>query len=458
MAEIKYKVGKGRGLNGQSIEVVRNVYKFMKEEGKNGGVIIPIQKARERAAVATGVSQRTISTINMKLQTLRLSEEENKCFKSPKKTRNKIKPITGIDSFDAGVVRRLVYAFYITEKRLPTAKLLHNSLKEKLDFTGSEQSVRRILKDLGFSWKRAENNRRILIEKSEIRDKRITYLQALKKYRSEGRPIIYMDETYVCSDHISSKIWSDGSCNILHTPISKGDRLIIVHAGGEQGFVPNALAIWKAGIKSGDYHANMNTANYVKWVTSQLVPNLQPHTVLVIDNAKYHNTQLDKAPTSNSRKDEMIKWLTERNIWFESSMLKPQLYKIILQHKPLYVKYVLDSILEEEGHSVLRLPPYHPDLNPIEMIWADVKNFIASHNTTFKISDVQKVCEDKFSSITQEHWKAKCEHVKKAEKEYIAKEPAIDEITESFIIRLDSESDSEESGDESDGLSGIEEL
>lgn len=91
---------------------------------------------------------------------------------------------------------------------------------------------------------------------------------------------------------------------------------------------------------------------YVKWVTTQLVPNLQPQTVLVIDNVKYHVTQVDKAPTSKSRKDEMIKWLIERNIHFETSMLIPQLYKIMLQYKPLYFKYVLDSILEKEGHSV----------------------------------------------------------------------------------------------------------
>ncbi|CAG9120289.1 unnamed protein product [Plutella xylostella] len=31
--------------------------------------------------------------------------------------------------------------------------------------------------------------------------------------------------------------------------------------------------------------------------------------------------------------------------------------------------YKIDEILKENGHIVLRLPPYHPELNPIELVW-----------------------------------------------------------------------------------------
>lgn len=97
-----------------------------------------------------------------------------------------------------------------------------------------------------------------------------------------------MDESYVCTDHVYRKIWSDRSQNALHAPITKGERLIIIHAGGEQGFVPNALAMWKAGKKTGDHHENMENekGQYL------LIPNLQPHTILVIDNANFHNKQI----------------------------------------------------------------------------------------------------------------------------------------------------------------------
>jgi hypothetical protein len=33
----------------------------------------------------------------------------------------------------------------------------------------------------------------------------------------------------------------------------------------------------------------MNVTNYQKWLTEKLIPNLPPKSVLVVDNAPYHN-------------------------------------------------------------------------------------------------------------------------------------------------------------------------
>lgn len=60
----------------------------------------------------------------------------------------------------------------------------------------------------------------------------------------------------------------------------------------------------------------------------------------------------------------MTKWLTEQGIFHSTSLLIPELYDLILQHKPHYVIYKIDHILGEAGRSALRLPLYHPDLNP----------------------------------------------------------------------------------------------
>ncbi|KAH9639654.1 hypothetical protein HF086_009107, partial [Spodoptera exigua] len=76
-----------------------------------------------------------------------------------------------------------------------------------------------------------------------------------------------------------SKTWSDGSLKGIKKPVSKGQRLAIVHAGSEAGFVPNALLLFKAGAKSEDYHDNMNFENYTKWLRTQLIPNLPPNSV-----------------------------------------------------------------------------------------------------------------------------------------------------------------------------------
>ncbi|XP_028145116.1 uncharacterized protein LOC114338711 isoform X6 [Diabrotica virgifera virgifera] len=55
-----------------------------------------------------------------------------------------------------------------------------------------------------------------------------------------------------------------------------------------------------------------------------------------------------------------------------------------------------DHELEQHGHKVLHLPPYHQELNPIEKIWALVKGRVASHNTTLSINNVENITRKKF--------------------------------------------------------------
>uniref|UniRef100_A0A8D9E570 Tc1-like transposase DDE domain-containing protein n=1 Tax=Cacopsylla melanoneura TaxID=428564 RepID=A0A8D9E570_9HEMI len=102
---------------------------------------------------------------------------------------------------------------------------------------------------MGHRWRKSENNRQVLIEKMEIRNLRINYLRKLKGYRAEGRPIFFMDESYVHSTTTKQSAWGDSSSEGLKTPISKGPRLIIVHAGSENRFVKGALLTFQSGKK-----------------------------------------------------------------------------------------------------------------------------------------------------------------------------------------------------------------
>jgi hypothetical protein len=49
---------------------------------------------------------------------------------------------------------------------------------------------------------------------------------------------------------------------------------------------------------------------------------------------------------------------------------------------------LLTSIYEVH---VLRTPVRHCELNPIELIWAQVKGFVAKNNTTFRLKDVKEL-------------------------------------------------------------------
>jgi hypothetical protein len=67
------------------------------------------------------------------------------------------------------------------------------------------------------------------------------------------------------------------------TPVSKGERVFVIHGGGENGFNENALLMWKTSGSTGDYHSQMNLENYEKWLQKELIPNVPPHSVFVID-------------------------------------------------------------------------------------------------------------------------------------------------------------------------------
>jgi hypothetical protein len=56
-----------------------------------------------------------------------------------------------------------------------------------------------------FRWKKTKNNRQILVERYNIRTNRLQYLRQIKEYREEGRPIIYMNETYIHHHHYATQ-------------------------------------------------------------------------------------------------------------------------------------------------------------------------------------------------------------------------------------------------------------
>ena len=84
------------------------------------------------------------------------------------------------------------------------------------------------------------------MERSDVVAQRINFLRQIKKYRDEGRHIVYTDETYVNTGHTVSKSWQSDEIG-LNVPFNKGERMIIVHAGSKDGFIPGAKVVFKTG-------------------------------------------------------------------------------------------------------------------------------------------------------------------------------------------------------------------
>lgn len=151
----------------------------------------------------------------------------------------------------------------------------------------------------------------------------------------------------------------------------------------------------------------------------------------------------------------MLDWLTAHELPADPKLTKPELYHIYQENKFRFpTKYKLDELLNLHGLCVLRLPPYHPDLNPVEKIWALVKNWVASHNTTFKLADTKALVRQKFEEVSVQEWFNICQHVKKYEDELIQKEHLFDNSLDHLIFTVNTgssdDSDSQNTSSEDD--------
>lgn len=154
-------------------------------------------------------------------------------------------------------------------------------------------------------------------------------------------------------------------------------------------------------------------------------------------------------PTKYARKNEMIKWLDENNVQHNISMRKAELFDLISNNMPKTTTYKIDSLIKNEGHDVVRLPPYHCDLNAIEYVWASVKLYIKERNVTGDLSlqNLQSLLKDALSKVDKDEWAEHCKHVEEIEDDYWKKDGLIEELVDDCVIEVassDSDSDADD--------------
>jgi predicted O-methyltransferase YrrM len=58
----------------------------------------------------------------------------------------------------------------------------------------------------------------------------------------------------------------------------------------------------------------MNTGLFTDWFINHFVNYLEEGSITVMDNASCHSDVLNKAPSTDSRKSEIVDWLKNKNI------------------------------------------------------------------------------------------------------------------------------------------------
>ncbi len=130
-----------------------------------------------------------------------------------------------------------------------------------------------------------------------------------------GKPVVYVDESGFAHDQPRTHGWS-----------VRGQRCYGTHDWQARGRINVAGALLNNRLLNiGLFNGNINADVFHAWLTQELLPQAPPGAVIVMDNAAFHK-----------RKD-------------------------------------IQAAVKEAGMTLEYLPPYSPDLNPIEHKWAQAK-------------------------------------------------------------------------------------
>ena len=79
----------------------------------------------------------------------------------------------------------------------------------------------------------------------------------------------------------------------------------------------------------------------------------------------------------------------------------------------------------------------HCEYNPTEMIWSQIKGYVASHNVKWtSLINMRQLVLEAFSSISPQYCQKVCDHVKHLEEVTIQAEMAMVPIVEQMIVKV----------------------
>ncbi|XP_064105112.1 uncharacterized protein LOC135214712 [Macrobrachium nipponense] len=431
MAEARYipwaeqQLGPGHPLDSQSKGIIYNVFKYfiLELEKQQGVPVTHVNKAIRRTSEATKTSATTIRKI---------CKEAEDAIKQigvpifPGKRRNGTKTVNNIDDIDKCLLRRTILDFYV-QREMPTLDQILEVYKQKTGYSGCRESLRNVMLEIGFRGVLI-NKKKCMIERCETVSLRTKFLRQMQTFRNqEFRSVIYLGET-----------------EIRPKPPNGSSRLVILHAGSSNGFVPNAELIIHAQNED-DYQRQMNAAVFTKWFCEQLIPKIPPSSIIVMsNNMSCQSASIEKLPTEACKKQVIWEWLTVRGVNPGKESLKGELLDLVKQHKRDFANVcVAHEIAAYCGHQAIRIPPHHNDYNAIELLWRYIKTTVAMKGP-LEMEELQHVLKEVLSTFTQKVWAESVwcvEQLRTADMERdIAADKFMDSIT---IFQLESDEDSE---------------
>lgn len=412
---------RGKELSVEARETVVQLKRYFDNE-KQVGSMVSTKDSFGRTAMALGIGVATVKRIishHKKTGTVLTSESRESPGRRPGATCESVQVFA----------RDFIRAQNLIGARVSVEKLrLH--IKDKYNIEIDKTTLWRALKRWGFTYG-VGRRRNSLKEREYVIHARRTYLREIMANRSDSglciRPEVYLDETYINKNHSQRFTWyqeEDGPW--VNKPSGVGPRLIIVNAITSAGWVDGAQLVFEAKKRTGDYHGQMNWENFSQWFKTQLLPNIPERSLIILDNARYHNVfSEDRFPKASATKEELCNWLTRNKHPWRDDMLKSELYDECVKLAPI-PEFRLDHLASSQGHKILRTPQYHPELQPIEACWAVVKNHMAEV-CDFTMSGMRKNLPEAFAKVTKKTCTKVIAKVRRREDDYWKNDAILDE-------------------------------
>jgi len=412
----------GKEFTPEMNQLIVNLKQHFDEE-KKAGKSVSTKNATGRVAHGLGIGEATVKRIMAahKQEKVVVVEEKER-GKPPYRLSLNLQP----------VIREFIRKKNLKGQKID-AEQIREYLLEKHSVEIPMSTFLKSLNRLGFTYG-VGKRRTALKEQDYVVLARRRYLRRkIGNRNNDGslkRPEVYLDETYINKNHSDQFTWyleEDGPW--VNKPSGKGPRVIVVHAITVNGWVDNAQLVFDANRRTGDYHGQMNWGNFSKWFETQLLLNIPENSLIILDNASYHNVFVENAfPVSTTRKEVLCDWLERNGIPWTTDMLKPELYELCKRLAPM-PEYKLNQIAKTAGHSILRTPQYHPELQPIETCWGVVKNYMATH-CDFTMKNFREQLPFAFGKVKPMTCKSLIAKVVKQEEKYWAEDSRLYEEIE----------------------------
>ncbi|CAF1104810.1 unnamed protein product [Rotaria magnacalcarata] len=78
-------------------------------------------------------------------------------------------------------------------------------------------------------------------------------------------------------------------------------------------------------------------------------------------------------------------------------------------------EYIVDKVASKYDIEIVRIPIKHCVLNPIELAWSGLKNYVRQQNIRFSLNDIEQLCSEWLAACDPEHVSGYFTHVHKHE-------------------------------------------